>query len=68
MTFPFTIAASAVQMQVVAGQHYDQSACGGAGEGSVQGGALTSAFMNMRTVAAFSVQHKVCLIPLLLLP
>ena len=48
-----SIAASAVQMQAVAGQQYDASGAG------TQGGIISSAFTNMRTVAAFSVQHKV---------
>ena len=48
-----SIAASAVQMQAIAGQQYDASGAGS------QGGIISSAFTNMRTVAAFSVQHKV---------
>ena len=53
-TFPVSIAASALQMQAIAGQQYD-----GKDAGSNQGGVISSAFTNMRTVAAFSVQFKV---------
>ena len=52
-----SIAASAVQMQAIAGQQYDASGAGS------QGGIISSAFTNMRTVAAFSVQHKVRVYP-----
>ena len=52
-TFPVAIAASAVQMQAIAGQQYDADGKGG------QSGQISTAFSNMRTVAAFSVQFKV---------
>jgi ATP-binding cassette subfamily B (MDR/TAP) protein 1 len=52
-TFPVAIAASAVQMQAMAGQQYDTEGT------SSQGGVISTAFANMRTVAAFSVQFKV---------
>jgi ATP-binding cassette subfamily B (MDR/TAP) protein 1 len=54
-TFPINIAASAIQMQAIAGQQYDNS-----GNGDNSSGALiSSAFTHMRTVSAFSVQHFV---------
>lgn len=53
-TFPVSIAASAVQMQAVAGQQYE-SVEGGVSSGAV----IASAFNSMRTVSAFSMQQKV---------
>jgi ATP-binding cassette subfamily B (MDR/TAP) protein 1 len=52
-TFPVSIAASAIQMQAIAGQH------GTDGSEDLQAGIISSAFTHMRTVAAFSVQFKV---------
>ena len=53
-TFPLSIVASGIQMQAFAGQQY------GSGEDSSSaGGTISTAFTNMRTVSAFSVQHKV---------
>lgn len=43
-------------MQAIAGQQYD-SDTGGGGEGAL----ISSAFVHMRTVSAFSMQHKVSL-------
>ena len=57
-TFPLTIAASAIQMQAVAGQQYDNSGDGDEG-GQSAGGIIDRAFNNMRTVSAFSMQFKV---------
>ena len=57
-TFPISIAASAVQMQAIAGQQYDTDS----GEGGGHGAIISSAFNHMRTVSAFSVQFKVGLI------
>ena len=53
-TFPLNIAASAIQMQAIAGQQYDSSS--GSGE---QAAIIASAFTHMRTVAAFSLQYKI---------
>ena len=53
-TFPISIAAAALQMQTLAGQQYDTDV----GKGGA-GGIINSAFTNIRTVSAFSMQHKV---------
>ncbi len=57
-TFPVTIAASAIQMQAVAGQQYDNSGDGDEEEGQSAGGIIDRAFNNMRTVSAFSMQRR----------
>ena len=53
-TFPISIAAAALQMQTLAGQQYDTDV----GKGGA-GGIINSAFTNIRTVSAFSMQHEV---------
>ena len=53
-TFPVNIIASAIQMEVVAGQQYDQDT----GNGD-QAAIIASAFTNMRTVSAFSMQYHI---------
>jgi len=66
--FPISIAASAIQMEAIAGKQYDQTDSnekdgnGSGGGGIVSGGhgsVISSAFVHMRTVSAFSMQHKV---------
>jgi ATP-binding cassette subfamily B (MDR/TAP) protein 1 len=53
--FPLSIAASAIQMQAISGQ----GGLGAEAENSGAGGVISTAFTNMRTVSAFSVQKKV---------
>ena len=62
--FPVNIAASAIQMQAIAGQQYDNNDTdgaggGGGGAGGGHGGLISSAFTHMRTVSAFSMQFTV---------
>jgi ATP-binding cassette subfamily B (MDR/TAP) protein 1 len=54
-TFPVNIAASALQMQAIAGQQYDTEN----GDENNHGALISSAFTQMRTVSAFSMQTKV---------
>jgi ATP-binding cassette subfamily B (MDR/TAP) protein 1 len=54
-TFPLSIVASAIQMAAISGQ----GGVGGETENSGAGGVISTAFTNMRTVSAFSVQSKV---------
>ena len=53
-TFPVNIAASAVQMEAIAGQQYDTE--NGGGEHTA---IISSAFTHMRTVSAFSMQYRI---------
>lgn len=53
-TFPVNIIASAIQMEAIAGQQYDQDT--GAGNHAA---IIASAFTNMRTVSAFSMQYHI---------
>ena len=53
-TFPVNIIASAIQMEAIAGQQYDQDTGGGD-----QAAIIASAFTNMRTVSAFSMQYHI---------
>ena len=56
-TFPINIAASAIQMQAISGQQYDNSKDD---SGSADPGAIISnAFTHMKTVVAFSCQYNV---------
>merc|ERR1711871_117962 len=57
-TFPVTIAASAIQMQAVAGQQYDNSGDDDEENDQSAGGIIDRAFNNMRTVCAFSMQQR----------
>eukprot|EP01035_Chromulina_nebulosa_P018834 gene18834-24615_t len=53
-TFPINIAASAIQMQAIAGQQYDHK-----GSDASHGSIISTAFTHMRTVSAFSMQYHV---------
>ena len=58
-TFPISIASSAVQMKTRSGQTFDFKSNSDE-EIEDYNGALSSSFTHMRTVAAFSMQQKVC--------
>jgi hypothetical protein len=59
-TFPLATFAAYIQMQAISGQQYDTDVGGKAGHGSL----ISSAFTQMRTVSAFSVQLKVSILNL----
>lgn len=71
-TFPLNIIASAIQMQAIAGQQYDGNGDDGNSKLSnskngkasdtvpvTHGAIISTAFNNMRTIAAFSMQFKI---------